>query len=72
MLGNKLPYSRLSVCDIGHAGGSSTRRYLFIIIAGCDSFMILSTLPGRLVVFHGIATSVFSNFALQSAIGLDF
>lgn len=48
VLGNKLPYSRLSVCDIGHAGGSHcTRRYLSIINAGCngvtcDSFMQLS------------------------------
>lgn len=48
MLGNKLPYSRLSVCDFGHAGGSHcTRRYLSIINAGCngvtcDSFMQLS------------------------------
>lgn len=48
VLGNKLPYSRLSVCDIGHTGGSHcTRRYLSIINAGCngvtcDSFMQLS------------------------------
>lgn len=49
---------------------------LLLQVVSCDSFMILSTL-----VFHGIelrylpidaSTSVFSNFALQSAIGLDF
>lgn len=43
MLGNKLPYSRLSVCDIGHAGGSHyTRRYLFIIIAQFYDFINFS------------------------------
>lgn len=48
VLGNKLPYSRMSVCDIGHAGGSHcTKGYLSIINAGCngvtcDSFMQLS------------------------------